>query len=496
MGIRVHGLEKRFGEVRALKGVDLWVRYGEVHALLGENGAGKTTLVNILYGFYTPDGGEIEVDGHPVRISSPRKAQELGLALVPQHPELVEAHTVAENLALGVRLPFWLPRRRLLALLKERLAESPFALDLEAPVHVLSAGEKQRVEIVRALLQRAKILLLDEPTSVLTPKEAQELFDKLRLLKARGLGVVFISHKLEEVLEVADRITVLRQGEVVARLDREEMARFPREELKQSLVRAMVGREVEPLPKAAPPGERVVLRVEGLRVPRFGFPLEGVSFTLREGEILGVAGVAGSGQRELVEALAGLRPFGGRVEVFGEPLVMDPMALFARGVAHVPEERAEGVVPGMSLAENLALRTYRRFARRGLLDREALEAWAREKVQAYGIRAPGLWAPIRLLSGGNIQKAILARELEGARLLLALHPTYGLDAGATQEVHRLLLERARAGLAVLLFSEDLDEILALSHRVAALFQGRLVGPLPRGEVTVERIGRMMTEGAA
>ncbi|MER3451890.1 MAG: heme ABC transporter ATP-binding protein [Thermus sp.] len=496
MGIRIRGLEKRFEQVQALKGVDLWIRYGEVHALLGENGAGKTTLINILYGFYTPDGGEIEVDGQPVRILSPRRAQALGLALVPQHPELVESHTVAENLALGLRLPFWLPRRRLFTLLKERLQESPFPLDLEAPVHALSAGEKQRVEIVRALLQRARVLLLDEPTSVLTPREAQELFEKLQLLKAQGLGVVFISHKLEEVLQVADRITLLRQGEVVARLDREEMARLPREELKQSLVRAMVGREVKPLPAAAPPGERVLLRVEALRVPRFGFPLEGVSFVLKEGEILGVAGVSGSGQKELVEALAGLRPFKGRVEVFGEPLVMDPMALFARGVAHVPEERVEGIVPGMSLVENLALRSYRRFARLGLLNRRALEAWAREKVQAYTIRAPGLWAPIRLLSGGNIQKAILARELEGARILLALHPTYGLDAAATGEVHRLLLQRAKAGLAVLLFSEDLDEILALSHRVAALFHGRLVGPLPRAEVTVERIGRMMTEGVA
>lgn len=496
MGIRIRGLEKRFGEVRALKEVDLRIRYGEVHALLGENGAGKTTLVNILYGLYPPDRGEIEVEGRPVRIPSPRRAQELGLALVPQHPELIEAHTVAENLALGLDLPFWMPKGRLLALLEERLQESPFSLDLEAPIYALSAGEKQRVEIVRALLQGAKVLLLDEPTSVLAPQEVQELFEKLRLLKARGLGVVFISHKLEEVLEVADRITVLRQGEVVARLDREEMERFPGEELKRSLVRAMVGREVEPLPRAAPPGERVVLRVEGLSVSRFGFPIEGVSLTLKEGEILGVAGVSGSGQRELVEALAGLRPFRGRVEVFGEALVMDPMALFARGVAHVPEERVEGIVPGMSLAENLALRSYRRFSRRGLLDRKALEAWAQGKVQAYGLRAPGLWAPIRLLSGGNIQKAILARELEGARLLLALHPTYGLDALATREVHRLLLERARAGLAVLLFSEDLDEILSLSHRVAALFHGRLVGPLPRSEVTVERVGRMMTEGVA
>lgn len=272
MGIRIRGLEKRFGEVRALKEVDLRIRYGEVHALLGENGAGKTTLVHILYGLYAPDGGEIEVEGRPVRIPSPRRAQELGLALVPQHPELIEAHTVAENLALGLDLPFWLPKGRLLALLEERLQESPFSLDLEAPIYALSAGEKQRVEIVRALLQRAKVLLLDEPTSVLTPQEAQELFEKLRLLKARGLGVVFISHKLEEVLEVADRITVLRQGEVVARLDREEMERFSREDLKRSLVRAVVGREVEPLPRAAPPGERVVLQVEGLSVSRFGFP--------------------------------------------------------------------------------------------------------------------------------------------------------------------------------------------------------------------------------
>ncbi|BBL82554.1 ABC transporter ATP-binding protein [Thermus thermophilus] len=488
--LRLENITKRFGPVVANDRISLEVRAGEVLALLGENGAGKTTLVSLLYGLYAPDEGRILLEGRPVQIPSPKAAQALGIALVPQHPELIEAHTVAENLALGLDLPFLLPRRALVRRLKALLAGHPLGVDLEAPVHLLSAGEKQRVEILRALLAKPKVLILDEPTSVLTPQEAEGLFQEIARYKAMGLAVIFISHKLDEVLRVADRIAVLRGGRKVGEVPREKADR-------DLLVRLMVGREVEPPRLGFPPGKRPLLEVRDLFVPRRGVPVQGVSFVLWEGEILGVAGVAGSGQKELVEALAGLRPYRGEVRFLGAPLPRDPARLHALGVAHIPEDRAMGVVGTMSVAENLALRRYARFARRGFLSRRAMEEKASELIRRFGIRAPSPRTPVRFLSGGNVQKVILARELgEGARVVLAMHPTYGVDVGAAEEVHRLLLDLAKGGAAVLLVSEDLDEILALSHRVAALYQGRMVGPLPREEVGLERLGAMMTGGRA
>lgn len=486
--LKLENITKRFGPVVANHRVSLEVARGEVLALLGENGAGKTTLVSILYGLYAPDEGRIILEGREVRISSPKVAQRLGIALVPQHPELIEAHTVAENLALGLDLPLAFSRRALVRRLAALLEGHPLGVDLEAPVARLSVGEKQRVELLRALLNRPKVLILDEPTSVLTPKEAEGLFQEIRRLKALGLAVIFISHKLEEVLAIADRIAVLRGGEKVGEVRREEAD-------KDLLVRLMVGRSLAPPPKVPPPREEVVLEVEDLLVPRHGFPVQGVSFALRAGEVLGIAGVAGSGQAELVQALAGLRPHQGRVRFLGKPWPRDPMGLFRQGVAHIPEERSMGVVGGMSVAENLALRTYPRLVRRGLLDYRAMEVEAEGLIQRYGIRTPSPRTPVRFLSGGNVQKVILARELQGGpRLLLAMHPTYGLDVGAAEEVHGRILELVQGGAAVLLVSEDLDEILALSHRVAALYHGRFVGPVPREEADRERLGRMMTEG--
>lgn len=488
--LRLADITKRFPGVVANDGVSVDVHAGEVHALLGENGAGKTTLMNILYGVHPPDAGQLFWEGRPVRIGSPAQALRRGIALVPQHPLLVERHTVAENLVLGLPGGFFLSRRRLLARLRERLAGHPLQVDLEARVDRLSAGEKQRLEILRALLRGSRVLILDEPTSVLTPQEVAPLFAQLAQLKAQGLAILFISHKLDEVLAHADRITVLRGGKKVGALAAHEATQA-------GLVRLMLGREVAPRPALAPPQPGVRLEVQGLEV-RSGRGLPAVkraSFHVAPGEIVGIAGVAGSGQRELVEALTGLRPFQGQLTLNGQSLAgLSPARLFSLGVAHVPEERAAGTIPSLSVAENLALRTYDTSLREGpWLVPARLEREAVEPLRAYQVSPPQPRTPLRLLSGGNIQRVVLARELAGSpQLLIAVHPTYGVDVGATEHVHRLLIQRAQEGLSVVLVTEDLDELMALSHRVAALYQGELRGPYPVGEVSLERLGRMMT----
>ena len=494
--LELKNITKRFPGVVANDGVSLEVYPGEVLALLGENGAGKSTLVSILYGLYRPDEGVILVEGRPVRIGSPMDALRLGIGLVPQHPTLVNRHTVAENLALGVGSPL-LPAQRIVPLV-ERMAQGyGLQLDPRARVYQLSPGEKQRVEIVRALLRGAKVLILDEPTSVLTPQEAEALFRVMRELRAAGKSLVFISHKLEEVLSIADRCTVLRRGRVVGSLPKEEAS-------KARLAELMVGRSVsfERKRQAAQVGD-VVLEVEQLeaRSSRNLPALRGVSFALHRGEILGIAGVAGNGQSELVEVLAGLRsPEAGSVRLLGQPLPAHPARLFALGVAHIPEDRIQmGTVPSMSVTENLALRTFDRppLARGALLDPAAFLAQAEARVREYAIATPSLHTPSRLLSGGNIQKVILARELAGQpQLILAVHPTYGLDIGATEQVHRVLLEKTQQGAAVLLVSEDLEELLSLCDRIGVLYRGWLKGPFAVGSLTREEIGLLMTGGEA
>jgi general nucleoside transport system ATP-binding protein len=492
--LELKGITKRFPGVVANDRVDLTLRAGEVHALLGENGAGKTTLMSILYGLQRPDEGEILLDGRPVRIHSPREALRLGLALVPQHPLLVERHTVAENLTLGQRGSFFVTRRALAEQLRTRVT---LRVDLGARVEDLSAGEKQQVEIARALLCGARLLILDEPTSVLAPPEVEQLFAHLAAIKARGVAVVFISHKLDEVLALSDRITVLRAGRKVGE-------RIQRDTSRDDLVRLMVGRDLLP-PTAVTPAQPGAPRLEvsalevdaesGRRAVR------GASFSLAPGEVLGIAGVAGSGQRELAEALAGLRPFRGRILLDGESITgRSPAQLFARGLGHVPEDRSTGAAPAMSVAEALALRTYRTQLRSrfGLLDLRRMAAEATRLIEAFRIAAPnGPDTPLRLLSGGNVQRALLARELSGPlRALIAVHPTYGVDVGATEQIHRLLVEKASQGASVVLVTENLDELYALSHRVAVLFEGTLRGPWPVAEVGIDRLGRLMTGKAA
>ncbi len=497
--LELRSLTKRFPGVVANDRVSLVVRAGEVHALLGENGAGKSTLVSMLYGLLEPDEGEIRLSGRPVRIRSPKDALARGIGLVPQHFLLVKKHTVAENVALGLAgVPFLRPTAGLEARLRDLGERYGLPVDPKAYVWQLSAGEQQRVEILKVLVRNARLLILDEPTSVLTPQEARGLFAVLRKMKAEGHAVIFITHKLDEVFEIADRVTVLRRGRVVATLPVAETDR-------RALARLMVGAEV-PRPQAArrpAPGEPMLF-VEDLwvRGDRGYFAVKDVNFEVRSGEIVGLAGVAGNGQSELIEALTGLRrPARGWIRLERRDLTgRDARAFFEAGVAHVPEDRTRrGVVGSLSVAENLVLKHYRYppFSRGPVLDFRAVRAFAREAVARYRVATPSIETPVRLLSGGNIQKLILARELYARpRLLVAAHPTYGLDVGAAAQVHRLLLEERKRGAGVFLVSEDLEEILALADRILVIFDGKIVAELAPGEASKERLGLLMAGVAA
>ncbi len=487
-------ITKRFPGVVANDRVTFELRPGEVHALLGENGAGKTTLMNILYGLYRPDSGEIWVKGRRADIRSPRDAIRWGIGMVHQHFKLVLPHTVAENVALGLAgTPFWAPARAVAQKIRELSQRYGLPVDPDRRVWELSAGEQQRVEILKALIRGAEVLILDEPTSVLTPQEAQELFKVLSRMKEDGHGIIFISHKLDEVLSVADRITVMRRGRVVGTV-------LAQETNKTELARMMVGREVvfRLTKSTCQPGE-AALRVQDLyaRNDRGLWALKGVSFHVCRGEILGIAGVAGNGQRELVEVLTGLRRAErGKILLLGREVTnRSPRLLSDLGCAHVPEERIRmGIVPALPVEENLILKRHHRppFCWRGLLRPRAIRSFAHRAVEEYAILTPSLRTPAKLLSGGNIQRLILARELSGRpAVVIAAHPTYGLDVGATEQIRQLLLRQREEGAAVLLVSEDLEEILELSDRIAVMFRGEIMGIVSAGEASLEEIGLMM-----
>jgi ABC-type uncharacterized transport system ATPase subunit len=498
--VAVRGITKRFPGVLANDGVDFEAGAGEVHALLGENGAGKSTLSNILTGLYRPDAGEIHLYGRPVEFHTPRDALDAGICMVHQHFRLVEPFSVAENVVLGDHRGEGRSFRLRPRATERRVAEISkrygLHVDPRARVWQLSLGEQQRVEILKALYREARILILDEPTAVLTPQEADVLFETLREMAAEGRTVIFISHKLHEVKAVADRVTVLRNGRTIATVPTAEAT--PR-----SLASLMVGRELggERDERAArTPGE-VVLRLDGVWADgdRGAPAVRGASLDVRAGEIVAIAGVAGNGQRELAETIAGIRTATrGAVTVDGRRLRGDPRAALAAGVAYVPEDRlGTGVAPSLSIAANLVLRSYRRppasagplLRPRGIRDR------AVELIARYSIAAPGPAAPARLLSGGNLQKVVLAREFSGRpKLLVAASPTRGLDVGAIETVHAYLRDAADDGVAVLLISEDLDEILTLADRIAVIYEGAVVGEMARAEADVDEIGLLMAGG--
>jgi ABC-type uncharacterized transport system ATPase subunit len=498
--IDMRAVTKRFGAVVANEDVDFNARFREVHALVGENGAGKSTLMSILAGFYRPDAGSLAIGGRPVQLRSPRDAIDHSIGMVYQHFMLVEPFTVAENACLGQngKGP-WLETReaeRELARLSDHYG---LGVDPRARIWQLSVGEQQRVEILRLLYRGARILVLDEPTAVLTPQEAAGLVRTLRGMAEDGFCVVFISHKLDEVLAVADRITVLRRGRAVATVSAAGTDR-------RSLARLMVGRELASFVErpsdeardAVAPGE-VALALEGLgAMGEAGLPaLSGVDLLVRAGETLGIAGVAGNGQRELAEVITGLRPAtSGRFWIDGVDMTgCSPAEIARAGVAHVPEDRlATGLIPGMDLAGNAILRDYHRppLARGPFLVSRAVAAFADRLIARYDVKAASRGAPLRNLSGGNQQKLLLARELAGEpRLLVAVHPTRGVDIGATETIHELLRAQRARGAATLLISEDLDELLALADRIAVLYEGRVMGTVPAAGADVEHLGLLM-----
>ena len=497
--LELAGITKRFGPLIANEAVDLTLRRGEIVALLGENGAGKTTLMNILFGHYVADEGEVLVAGPdgalvPLEPGSPRAALDAGIGMVHQHFTLAENLTVLDNVLLGTE-PLWRPWRSTAApraKLAALMARSGLSIDLDATVADLTVGERQRIEILKALYRDVRILVLDEPTAVLTPQESDGLFATLRALADHGLAVIFISHKLHEVIAAAGRVAVLRSGRKVAEVPTAGIDRGRLAEL-------MVGRTVAPSRREPrTPGAEVLrldrVSIAGAEVRR---RLDEVSLTVREGEIVGIAGVSGNGQTALAGLLSGLlAPSAGTLALDGRTLdALTPGAVVALGVGRIPEDRhAEGAVGAMSIEENIALERFRsaRFQRAGFLRAKAIRDHAETAIAAYDIRCPGPHAAIRQLSGGNMQKAILARALDGEpRLVLANQPTRGLDVGAVAEVHRRLLAARLRGAAIVLITEDLDELFALADRIAVMFRSRLTEPCAAEDVTLKRLGLMM-----
>ena len=496
--LELRGITKRFPGILANDHVDFDLRRGEVHALLGENGAGKSTLMNILYGLYSPDEGEVLINGEPVRITSPGDAIARGIGMVHQHFMLIPVMTVAENIVLaleprreGVLLDFNAARTRV----RELASTFGFAIDPDAKIEDITVGQQQRVEILKALYRRADILILDEPTAVLTPQEAVELFGILQNLQREGLSIIFISHKLNEVLEIAERVTVLRRGKVIETLPTAGAT-------EEELARRMVGRDVVlRIDKSPSQPTDPILVVEGLTVKddRDLVKVNDVSFEVRGGEIVAIAGVDGNGQTELIDAITGLRhPQQGRILVEGREVTnANARQHFDVGVGHVPEDRQRrGLVLEFTLAENIGLHDYRKrpYSRLGWLHPKRLLERAARLIREFDVRGGGPRTPGGALSGGNQQKVILAREIDrDPRVLVAAQPTRGLDVGAIEFVHRRLVEERDEGRAVLLVSLELEEVLSLADRILVIYEGKFVGEFPP-TATEEELGVAMTGG--
>jgi simple sugar transport system ATP-binding protein len=497
--LEMRGITKRFPGVVANDGIDLEVRPGEIHALLGENGAGKSTLMNVLYGLLTPDEGEILIDGEAVRIADPSDAISRGIGMVHQHFMLVPVFTVAENIILGretMANPVMLDEGTAETRIRELAEQFGFEIDPHAKVGDLPVGIQQRIEILKALYRGAKVLILDEPTAVLTPQETAEIFGVLRRLASEGTSIVFISHKLYEVLEIADRITVIRRGKVVGQAD-------PRTATEETLAEMMVGREVSLTVEKSPanPGD-VVLDVADLTVAddRGSVVVKDCSFEVRAGEILGIAGVAGNGQEELVEALTGLRKArGGAIRLAGEVVTNHSSRdMSERGQAYIPGDRQRyGLVLTYPVEDNLVLRSYHKppYSRFGVIRGAEIDKRAEALIPEFDIRTPSASVAAATLSGGNQQKVIVAREFSrDIVLLIADQPTRGLDVGSIEFIHKQIVAKRDAGAAVLLVSAELDEILELSDRIGIMYRGHLVATIDGATAVKDQVGLMMATG--
>ena len=497
--VKMAGIVKRFPGVLANDHVDFELCQGEIHALLGENGAGKSTLMNVLAGLYRQESGAILVKGKPVSFSSPRDAIKAGIGMIHQHFMLVPSQTVTENVLLGLEAPrFFLRLKEYDARIAELGERFGMKVDPRAKVWQLSVGEQQRVEILKMLYRGAQVLIMDEPTAVLAPQEIEGLFGTLRAMVAEGKSIIFISHKLQEVMAIADRVTVLRKGKITAA--GVKAAGITRQEL----ARLMVGREVLfKVEKKACQRGQAVLSLENVQAENDkGLPsLRGVSFQVHAGEVVGLAGVAGNGQIELTQVINGLRRCQqGKVRLNGEDITNRPASLtIRRGMAYIPEDRTHvGTAPNLSITDNIIMKTYHQppIARGWVLDSAAATRYANELKETYDIIVPTVETPVRLLSGGNLQRVILAREISGRPVFMAaVQPTRGLDVGAIEGIHRLLLAQREAGAAILLISEELEELLSLSDRILVIYEGRIMGEIT-GELdtpaNVEAIGLMMT----
>ncbi len=494
--LELNGVTKAFPGVLANDHIDLKLEEGEILALLGENGAGKTTLMNILYGLYTPDEGEILIRGKKTAIRSSSDAIANGIGMVHQHFMLIPVFTVTENVMLGIektKAGFFLDRETVAQEIREISERFGLKVDPNSMVEDLPVGLQQRVEIIKILYRQADILILDEPTAVLTPQEVEDLFKVIHSLVEQGKSIIFISHKLNEVLEIADHITVLRLGKVVG-------TTTPKEASLESLASMMVGREVMLSVDKAPakPGD-VVLKVSDLSVldDRKLEAVRGVTFDVRASEVLGVAGVQGNGQTELVEALTGLRPIKqGKIDFCGQEIKdTSPRKIREIGSAHVPEDRQrDGLVLPFTVADNLVLNTYYEppFTKGVNLQQNEIDKAARERVELFDIRTPSITVPVSNLSGGNQQKVIVAREFSRPiKLLIAAQPTRGLDVGSVEYIHNRLIQKRDEGCAILLVSTELDEVMALSDRIAVMFAGKILAILNAEDATRERLGLLM-----
>jgi ABC-type uncharacterized transport system ATPase subunit len=486
----MHGISKRFGLVQANDKVDFTLQKGEIHALLGENGAGKTTLMRILYGLYQADEGAIKVHDQPVTISSPKDAIRQGIGMVSQHFALASPLTVTENIILGTTDGLRLNLDDAHQTVHEAASRYGISVDPKAAIRDLSVGQRQRVEILKALYRNATVLVMDEPTAVLTPQEVDQLFSSLKSLKERGFSVVFISHKLHEVMAITDRVTVLRLGRVVGEEPTKDTN--PNE-----LARMMVGRSTfgvthKPEQDRSQPAGLVLDRVYALNKKELP-ALKDVTLSVRAGEILGLAGVSGNGQTELAEVLAGTRSVTqGKVLVFDQDVTnSDAQAMMAAGVGRIPEDSRSNVIGQMTVAQNMVIERLSQFGRRGYLDRKAIRRYAQDLIEEYQIKA----SPddrMRTLSGGNLQKVVLARVLaQKPHVLVVAQPTRGLDVAATEYVRSKLLEQRSEGAAILLISEDLDEIMQLSDTIAVIYEGRIMAILPAAGATPEELGLLM-----